>query len=171
MARAEGGEGAEKAVRERIPDLLATTLFRDPVTGASRTRASAEAFAARVGEKAKPGRLVEKIEKKRRDLAAARSRPRRPARWRRYDDGTAAADVLGGLFGKRKTLRVGKVGSVLSKRRMEGAAETKVETLKAELEELEAKVAPPDPARFESVSVMPLKSHVDVLSIGVAWVS
>jgi hypothetical protein len=54
---------------------------------------------------------------------------------------------------------------------MEGAAEARVDALKAEIEELEAKVAPPDPSRFESVSVMPLKSHVDVLSVGVAWVS
>jgi hypothetical protein len=84
---------------------------------------------------------------------------------------TAAADILGGLLGKRKSLKVGQVGSVLTKNRMEGAAEAKVETLRAEIEELEAKVAPPDASRFESVAVMPLKSHVDVLSIGVAWVS
>ena len=83
----------------------------------------------------------------------------------------AAMDVLGGLFGKRKSLKVGKVGSVLSKRRMEGAAETKIETLKAELAELEAKVAAPDPARFEKVEVIPTKTGVDLLGVGVAWVS
>jgi hypothetical protein len=66
-------------------------------------------------------------------------------------------------------LRVGKVGSVLTKNRLEGAAESRVEALRAEVEELQAKVAPPDPSRFESVSVVPQKSQVDVLSIGVAW--
>ena len=83
----------------------------------------------------------------------------------------AAFDVLGGLFAKKKSFKVGKVGGVLSKRRMEGAAETKIETLKAELEELEAKVAAPDPARFEKVDVVPTKTGVDILGVGVAWVS
>ena len=84
--------------------------------------------------------------------------------------GTAALDVLGGFLGKRKTLRVGKVGSVLTKKRMEGTAEAKVEGLKAEIAELEAKLAPPDASRFEKVEVVPGAANVDVLSIGVAWI-
>ena len=84
--------------------------------------------------------------------------------------GTAALDVLGGFLGKRKTLRVGRVGSVLTKKRMEGTAEAKVEGLKAEIEELESKLAPPDVSRFERVEVVPNAASVDVLSIGVAWV-
>ena len=79
----------------------------------------------------------------------------------------AAVDILGGLLGKRKSLRVGKVGSVLTKRRMEGTAESKVEGLKAEVAALEAKLAPPDTSRFEKVNVVPAAAHVDVLSIGV----
>ena len=59
---------------------------------------------------------------------------------------------------------------MLSKKRMEGTAEAKVEGLKAEIAELEAKLAPPDASRFQKVEVVPSATHVDVLSIGVAWI-
>jgi len=169
----KGVKEAEKALKERLPDLLATTLMRDPLSGIlSNPGEDEDAFAARVGEKAKPAAaLVERIEKKRRDLAAAEQAEKARSMETMATIGTAALDVLGGLFGKRKSLKVGKVGSVLSKKRMEDAAETKIETLKAELEELEAKVAAPDPARFEKVEVVPTKTGVDILGVGVAWVS
>ncbi len=162
----------EKSVRERLPEKLATTLYRDPVTkGLSAPGETPEAFAARVAGSVAPAALREKLEKKKRDLAAAMAQEQGRTVEKYTAMATAAADILGGLLGKRKSLKVGKVGSVLTKNRMEGTAEAKVETLKAEIEELEAKVAPPDASRFESVSVLPQKSHVDVLSIGVAWVS
>jgi hypothetical protein len=82
----------------------------------------------------------------------------------------AAVDLLGGLLGRHKTLRVGKVTSVLSKHRMESTAESKVAELRAEVEELEAKVGAPDPGRFQVVDVVPAKAQVDLLGIGVAWV-
>ena len=81
----------------------------------------------------------------------------------------AAADFVGGLLGKRPTLKTGKVGSVLSKRRMESAAESKVEALRAEVEALEAETGAPDPSRFRPVDVVPSRAHVDLLSVGVAW--
>ena len=169
----KGVKEAEKAVKERLPDLLATTLLRDPLSGIlSNPDEGEDDFAARVGEKAKPSAaLVEKIEKKRRDLAAAEQAEKARSMETMASMAGAAFDVLGGLFAKKTTLKVGKVGSVLSKRRMEGAAETKIETLKAELEELEAKVAAPDPTRFEKVEVIPTKTGVDILGVGVAWVS
>ena len=170
---AKGVKEAEKALKERLPDLLATTLLRDPLSGIlSNPGEGEDDFAARVGEKAKPSAaLVEKIEKKRRDLAAAEQAEKARSMETMATIGTAALDVLGGLFGSRKSLKVGKVGSVLSKKRMEDAAETKIETIKAELAELEAKVAAPDPARFEKVDVVPTKTGVDLLGVGVAWVS
>jgi len=170
---AKGTKEVEKALKERLPDLLATTLLRDPLSGLlSNPGEDEEAFAARVGEKAKPSAaLVERIEKKRRDLAAAEQAEKARSMETMATMAGAAMDVLGGLFGKRKSLKVGKVGSVLSKKRMEDAAETKIETLKAELAELEAKVAAPDPARFEKVEVIPNKTGVDLLGVGVAWVS
>jgi hypothetical protein len=173
------GEGAvkavEKAVRTRLPDKLAATLLRDPITGAlSGPGESADAFASRLaiggGAAEPPAALRDKLEKKRRDLAAAES-VEQGRTMETYATGLGAAvDILGGLFGKRKTLRVGRVGSVLTKHRMEGAAESKVEGLKAEVAALEAKLAPPDAARFEKVNVVPAAAHVDVLSIGIAWI-
>ena len=162
----------EKSVRERLPEKLATTLLRDPVTKSlSAPGETPEAFASRVAGAAAPAALRDKLERKRRELAAATAQEQGRSVEKYTAMATAAADLLGGLFGKKKSLKVGKIGSVLTKNRMEGAAEAKVETLKAEIEALEAKVAPPDVSRFESVPVVPLKSHVDVLSIGVAWVS
>jgi hypothetical protein len=167
-----GVKAAEKAVRARLPDKLATTLLRDPVTGAlSLPGETPEAFAARAASGAEaPAALREKLEKKRRDLAAAEAAEQGRSMETYASIGSAALDVLGGLLGKRKTLRVTKVGSVLSKKRMEGTAEAKVEGLKAEIAELEAKLAPPDASRFQKVEVVPAASSVDVLSIGVAWV-
>lgn len=172
-----GGRGvkeAEKALKERLPDLLAVDLLRDPVSGLlSNPGEDERAFAARTAEKAKPTMaLVERIEKKRRDLAAARQAEKARSMETMATMAGAAMDVFGGLFGgRKKTLRVGKVGSVLSKRRMESAAETKIATLEAELAELEAKAAAPDPARFEKVHVLPTASAIDILGVGVAWVS
>ncbi len=45
------------------------------------------------------------------------------------------------------------------------------EALKAEVEELEGKVGAPDAGRFQVVDVVPAKAQVDLLGIGVAWVS
>jgi hypothetical protein len=165
-------KAVEKAVRSRLPDKLATMLLRDPVTGAlSGPGESAEDFAKRVAASTEaPAALREKLEKKQRDLAAAEASEQGRSMETMASIGTAALDVLGGLLGKRKSLRVGKVGSVLTKHRMEGTAESKVEGLKAEVAALEAKLAPPDASRFERVNVVPAAAHVDVLSIGVAWV-
>ncbi len=165
-------KAAEKAVRSRLPDKLATTLLRDPVTGAlSLPGESPQAFAARAATGAEPpAALRERLEKKKRDLAAAESVEQGRAMETYASIGTAALDVLGGFLGKRRTIRVSKVGSVLTKKRMEGTAEAKVEGLKAEIAELEAKLAPPDASRFEKVEVVPSAASVDMLSIGVAWV-
>ncbi|HEX5854454.1 MAG TPA: helicase HerA-like domain-containing protein [Thermoanaerobaculia bacterium] len=170
------GEGAvkavEKAVRTRLPDKLAATLLKDPVTGAlSSPGEMPDAFASRLESAVEaPAALREKLEKKRRDLAAAEAAEQSRSMETMATGLGAAVDLLGGLLGKRKSLRVGRIGSVLTKHRMEGTAESKVEGLKAEVAALEAKLAPPDAARFEKVNVVPAAAHVDVLSIGVAWI-
>jgi hypothetical protein len=50
-------------------------------------------------------------------------------------------------------------------------AESRVAELKAEVEELESKIDVPDWARFQVVDVVSAKTQVDVVGIGVAWVS
>jgi hypothetical protein len=165
-------KAVEKAVRSRLPDKLATTLLTDPVTGAlSGPGESAEDFAKRLSSGAEPpAALREKLEKKRRDLAAAEAAEQSRSMETMATGLGAAVDLLGGLLGKRKSLRVGRIGSVLTKHRMEGTAESKVEGLKAEVAALESKLAPPDTSRFEKVNVVPAAAHVDVLSIGITWI-
>ncbi|MGZ5427450.1 MAG: hypothetical protein ACXWFS_00425, partial [Thermoanaerobaculia bacterium] len=165
-------KAVERAVRSRLPDKLATTLLKDPVTGVlSGPGESAEDFAKRLATGAEPpAALRERLEKKRRDLAAAEASEQSRSMETMATGLGAAVDILGGLLGKRKSLRVGRVGSVLTKRRLEGTAESKVEGLKAEVAALEAKLAPPDASRFEKVHVVPAAAHVDVLAIGVVWV-
>ena len=168
-----GVRAAEKAVRSRLPDKLATTLLRDPVTGAlSLPGESPEDFAKRVAAAGEaPAALKEKLEKKKRDLAAAEAAEQGRSMETLATGVAAAWDVVGGMFfGRKKTLRVGKVGSVLTKKRLEDAAAMKVSSIKAEIEALEVKLAPADASRFEKVDVVPASSSVDVLSIGVAWI-
>jgi hypothetical protein len=164
---------AEKALRERLPDRLAAKLFLDPPTGKlSLPGEDAEGFAARIASEAPlSASLTAKLEKKRLELAAAQEQESQRERETWTSGAMAAVDILGGLLGRRKTLRTGKVGSVLSKKRMESSAESKVEILKAEVAALEAQAGKPDPARFQEVDVVPAKANVDLLAIGVAWVS
>ncbi|MGE5346709.1 MAG: zonular occludens toxin domain-containing protein, partial [Acidithiobacillales bacterium] len=162
----------ERSVKDRLPDKLAATLLKDPVTGSlSLPGESGEAFARRIAGASAPAALQEKLEQKKRALATAESQEKSRELETAASVASAAVDLLGGLLGKRKSLRVRRVGSVLTKRRLEGTAESRVEALRAEVEELSAKVAAPDPSRFESVSVVPARSQVDLLSIGVAWVA
>lgn len=162
----------EKAVKDRLPDKLAVTLLKDPLSGAlSQPGEDADAFASRLAASAGSPALREKLEKKKRDLALAESQEKTRSMETMGAMAGAAIDVLGGLFGKRKSLRVGKVGGVLSKKRLEDAAEGRIEALRAEIAELEEKLAPTDTSRFESVEVVPAKTGVDLLSIGIAWVA
>jgi hypothetical protein len=164
----------ERSIRERLPDKLAERLLLDPVTGKlSNPGENGEAFAARIASSGvdAPAALAERLEKKRRELAAAEEAEKGRSMETLATGLGAAVDLLGGLLGKKKTLRVGKVGSVLSKHRMESTAESKVAELRAEVEELEGKVGAPDPGRFQVVDVVPTKAQVDLVGIGVAWVS
>jgi hypothetical protein len=166
-----GLKEVEKALRERLPDRLAARLLVDDASGkVSLPGEDAEAFAARIaGARALTPAQQAKLDRKRRDLAAAEEQEKQRSQETLTTGLMAAAELIGGLLGKRKTLRTGKVGSVLGKRRMETAAESKVESLRAEVEAIEAQAGAPDPSTFRSVDVVPARAHVDLLSVGVAW--
>jgi hypothetical protein len=169
----QGVKQLEKAVKERLPDKLAATLYLDPMTGKlSNPGEDVEIFAARIaGTASLPPALVDRLEKKKRELAKAIEDEKARSMETMASMAGAALDFASGLFGKRKTLKVGKVGGVLGKRRMEGAAEQKIEILQQEVADLEAKAGAPDPARFQRVEIVPSKAQIDILGIGVAWVS
>ena len=170
-----GARAVEKALKERLPDKLAATVFTDPVTGAvSAPDEGREAFAARLstaGGGVKEAKLAQKLEKKRRDLAASEEdlSGRKSEKWAAVG-GAILANV--GLFGGRKRTISG-AGGVLSKNRMENTAEARVASLKAEIAELERQIAEMravDPARLVSQTVVPARTQVKLLRYDLLWV-
>ena len=65
------------------------------------------------------------------------------------------------------------MGSVLSKNRMEGTAEARLEALRAEAAELERQLAEAtvvDPARFVAEALAPVRGGVGLLRYDLVWV-
>jgi hypothetical protein len=165
----------ERVLKDRLPDKLAVVAWYDPVTKRwSDPGEAATAFAARLaagGPGPKEAKLRERLEKARRDLAAAEQAltGRRAEKWTAI--GTAVLSNLG-LFGGRKRTITG-AGSVVSKHRMENAAESRVAELRAEVAELESQLAaagsiPAD--RLEQRTMEPVRSDVSILRYGLVWV-
>ena len=145
---AASARAIERSVRDRLPDRLTVSVAFDPFTGSTSRPASRSAFAVRVGAGgSKVGKLREKLDKKRRDLAAREEEMagRKTEKW-----AAVGSAVLSNVFGRSRSLS--GAASVLSKNRMENAAEARVAGLKAEI--AVARGAAPDlhrrgPARFE----------------------
>jgi hypothetical protein len=165
----------ERVLKDRLPDKLTVTAWYDPVTERlSEPGEEAAAFAARLltaAPGAKETRLREKLEKTRRTLAAAEQAltGRRAEKWTAI--GTAVLSNLG-LFGGRKRT-VSGAGSVVSKNRMENAAEARVRDLQVEAAALESELAaltsrPAD--RFEQRTLAPVKSDLSLLRFDLVWV-
>ena len=172
---ASGARGVEKALKDRLPDKLATTLWLDPSTKAvSRPGETAEAFAARVAQESagpRQAKLREKLEKKRRDLAAAEQdlTGRTREKWAAW--GNAVLSNIGLITGRKRT--ISNVPTAMSKQRMEDTAESRVEALRAEVAALEAEAASGagvDPGRFEQQQVVPARGGLDLLRYDVLWV-
>jgi DNA helicase HerA-like ATPase len=170
-----GARGIEKALKERLPDKLTVTLLDDPVTkSTSLPGESREAFAARLkGEGAgeDEARLREKLDKKKRDLDAARQSlsGRKTETW--VAMGSAILSNIGLFTGRKRT--VSGAGSVLTKNRMENSAEARVAALEAEVGALEGQLAAlseVDPQRFEERPVVPSRTDVKVLRYDLVWV-
>jgi hypothetical protein len=172
---AGGAKALEKALRDRLPDKLAVTLVRDPVTGsASSPGETRDAFAARLqtaggGDAAE--RIRQKLEKKRADLNVREQdvSGRKQEKW--VAIGSAVLRNIGLLTGRRRT--ISGVGSVLSKNRMEDTAEARLEALRAEVAELErqlAEVSEVDPARLREETLVPARGGVKLLRYDLVWV-
>ncbi len=172
---AEGGtRGLEKAIKDRLPDKLSTTMYVDPVTKTSSSPGeNRDAFAARIaaaGGGAKAQALRDKIEKKRGALAQKLQevQGRKTEKWAAL--GSAILSNIGLLTGRKRSPSLGGASSVLTKNRMENTAEARVEALQAEIADLEAQLVAmsgADPARFEEKTVKP---EVKLLRVDVVWV-
>jgi hypothetical protein len=171
-----GAKAIEKALRERLPDKLAVTVFLDPLTkSTSRPGETAEAFAARLkaglADTSSIEKLHDKLEKKKRDLEARRQElsGRRTEKW--VATGAAILSNIGLLVGKKRT--ISGASTVLAKNRMENSVEAKVAGLEAEVAELDeqlGKMAAVDAARFESQTLVPGRGEVKILRYDLVWV-
>ncbi|HVD77474.1 MAG TPA: helicase HerA-like domain-containing protein, partial [Vicinamibacteria bacterium] len=124
---ATGARGIEKALKERLPDKLALTLWYDPVTKAvSQAGEDKAAFAARLqaGGGGTGAKIQDKLERKRRELATAEQElaGRKTEKWAAL--GTAILSNIGLVTGRKRTIT--GAGSVLTKNRMENTAESRV---------------------------------------------
>ena len=117
-------------------------------------------------------KLREKLEKKRRDLAAAEQdlTGRKREKWMAW--GSAVLSNIGLVTGRKRT--ISNVPTAMSKQRMENTAESRVEALKAEIAALEAETSAASPevaGRFEEKTVVPAaQGGVDLLRYDVLWV-
>jgi hypothetical protein len=170
-----GVRGLESALKQRLPDRLALTLWSDPATRTvSRPGETREAFAARLqqaGGGPRAERLREQIQRKSAELAARRQdlTGRRSEKW--VAIGTAILSNIGLLTGRKRT--ISGAGSVLSKNRMENTAEVRVAALESELAELQRdldSLASVDVARFEEKVLVPARGDVKILRYDVLWV-
>jgi Helicase HerA, central domain len=170
---ASGAKGIERALRERLDDQLTVKVLRDPVTkSASTPGETREAFAARVGAGGDAADVLrQKLEKKRADLAVREQEVtgRKQEKW--VAIGTAVLSNIGLLTGRKRT--VSGVGSVLSKNRMEGTAEARLDALRAEVADIERQLAEAtevDPGRFVEESLAPVRGGVGLLRYDLLWV-
>ena len=98
----------EKALKERLAGKLAATVWTDPVTKAtSQPGEDREAFAARLGQTAAAApvaRLRERLEKKKRDLAAQEQdlEGRKSEKWVAL--GSAVLSNIGLFTGRKRTI-------------------------------------------------------------------
>jgi hypothetical protein len=165
----------EKAIKDRLPEELAQTVWTDPVTGAvSIPGEDRDAFVARLaggGGSPQAAKLRDRLDKKKLDLEACQRdlEGRRTEKWVAL--GSAVLSNVGLLTGRKRTLS--GAGTVVSKNRMENTAEARVEALKAEIAALEEQLSAHtavDPARLQSSTVVPTRTQVKLLRYGIVWV-
>jgi Helicase HerA, central domain len=177
LATASGVKAVEKALKDRLADKLEATVWYDPITEQhARPGEDVDAFGKRLLS-ARPGpeegKLREKLERKKRDLAAAERElsGRKQETWMAM--GSALLRNLPGLLGGRRSISLSGAGGVLSKNRMENNAEARVEELRAEVAELDKQVTAlmmVDASRFEERTVAPAKGDVKLLRYDLVWV-
>jgi hypothetical protein len=171
----DGAKAIERALKDRLADKLATSLWFDPATKAtSAPGEDKDAFAARLGQAgggAAADKLREKLDKKRRDLEAQEQdlKARKGEKWMAI--GSAILSNIGLLTGRKRTLS--GASTVMTKNRLENSAEARVEALAAESAELQQQLdalSSVDAARLEEQDLVPAKTDVKVLRYDLLWV-
>lgn len=135
----------------------------------------AEEFALRVAALPAATRKREALLAKVRKLEADRAAKQQEISGRRMEKwaavGTSILSNIRLFTGKKRT--VSGVGSVLSKDRMENAAEAKIRAIDAQIQGLQADIEASsaiDIARFEERTLKPTKTDVTLIRYEVVWV-
>ncbi|HVR71930.1 MAG TPA: helicase HerA-like domain-containing protein [Vicinamibacteria bacterium] len=172
---AGSARAVERVLKDRLADKLTARAWYDPVTERlSDPGEDAAAFAARLlaaGPGPKEAKRRERLQKARRNLETAEQSlsGRRAEKWTAI--GTAVLSNLGLFRGRKRT--ISGAGSVVTKNRMENAAEARVAALRAEVAGLESELAAQASAgaeRFEPRMVEPVRSDVSILRYDLVWV-
>ena len=85
--------------------------------------------------------------------------------------GAAVLKNIGLLTGRKRS--VSGVGSVFTKNRMEDTAEARLEALRAEVADLEGKLAEAseiEPSRLQQETLLPVRGGVKLLRYDLVWV-
>ncbi|HET7291837.1 MAG TPA: helicase HerA-like domain-containing protein [Vicinamibacteria bacterium] len=172
----DGARLLEKALRDRLPDKLATTVQYDPITKeTSAPGEPAEVFAARLGASgggAPAAKLRERLARKRRELELQKDDVSARSKEKWLAVGSAILSNIGLLTGRKRT--ISGAGAVLSKNRLENAAEGRLDALSQEIASLEQELGAletVDAARFEARPLVPGKGDVKLLRYDLLWVS
>jgi uncharacterized protein YceH (UPF0502 family) len=115
--------------------------------------------------------LREALEKKKRDLAMREQdlAGRKNEKWMAL--GSAVLQNIGLFTGRKRTIT--GASSVLTKSRMQGTAEARVEALRVEVAKLEEDLqahAEVDPSRFMEQELLPARAGVKLLRFDLVWV-
>ncbi len=163
----------QAAVRGRLPSKLETKLLLDPQTKLlSGPLETPEAFATRVAQKqglsVAAQKVMQKLERKRADLAQLEKEvtARKAEKWLEV-----GAGVLG-LFGGRRS-SIAAASRAMTKQRTQGTAESRVEDLQLEVQQLETDVTALkeiDPKRFEEQVCVPKSADVQLLRLCYAFI-
>jgi len=139
-------------------------LTRDEIARLMKERKAAAPAAKPATAGPATAKLRERLEKKRRDLAAAEQdlTGRKREKWAAW--GSAVLSNIGLITGRKRTISY--VPTAMGKQRMENTAESRVEALKAE----SGSAGGVDPERLQEKQVVPARGDLDLLRYDVLWV-
>jgi hypothetical protein len=168
------GREIDKALRHRLPDRLAVSVFIDPDTeersdpGETREAFVRRLHASRGGPAA--DRVRARLKKKQATLALRQEEVegRRQEKW--FALGKAVLRMTG-LLGRRRS--ASGIDSVLTKNRLEDRAEARLEAARAEVTELErqlAEIVDVDSGSLEEAILQPVRGGVKVLRYDLVWI-
>jgi hypothetical protein len=172
-----GAKALERAMSERLDDCFAVDLLYDPQTRLiSHPGETAEAFALRVRQapaiESKRHQLETKLATRRAAIDAKQDEVKARGMEKWASIGTSILSNISIFTGRKRS--VTGVGGVLSKQRMESTTRNRIESLQAEVAQLESdleSLTSVDPLRFETRTVKPARTDISVIRYDILWMT